>query len=55
MGTTGRSLGNVLRDLEHQFFFAPRAGEATPEGFIAGNTWRGWRSTPKEDGVNKEA
>jgi hypothetical protein len=55
MSVSGRSLANQLRDLEHQFFFAPRAGEATPEGFIAGNTWRGWRSTPKEDGVIKEA
>lgn len=52
---TGRSLANELRDLEHKFFFAPRAGEATPEGFIAGNTWRGWRSAPKTEGVVKEA
>lgn len=55
MGTTGRSLGNVLRDLEHQFFFARTRGEATPEGFIAWNTWIGWRAIPETDGVPKQA
>ena len=41
------SLADQLNQLERYFFFQRDIGEASGRGYIASNTWRGFRSEPK--------
>lgn len=43
-------MGDILNALERKFFFERTVGEATRDGYIAGNTGRGWRATGSDQG-----
>lgn len=50
-----RTLSSILSELERDFFFRRTTGRASPEGYIASNTWRGWTSTNGIDGAVRDA
>jgi hypothetical protein len=48
-------IGEELNLLEKYYFFERATGEATPAGYIDSNTWRGFLSIPKMEGVPSAA
>jgi len=49
---TSVALAETLNKMERRFFFERRTGRASRTDYIGGNTWRGWRASPKiEDAV----
>ena len=50
-----QSLVSQLNEMERAYFYQRRTGEASGTGYIGGNTWRGWRASPKIEGAVKDA
>jgi len=50
-----QKVANHLNKMERTYFFERVTGEASGSGYIASNTWRGWRASPKIDGAVKDA
>jgi len=43
-------LAEALNGMERRYFFErSKTGWASKTAYIGGNTWRGWRATPKID------
>lgn len=50
-----QEIANRLNKMERTYFFERMTGEASGSGYIASNTWRGWRASPRIDGAVKDA
>ena len=45
------NISDMFNEMERFYFFERRTGEASGAGYIAANTWRGWRASPRIRGA----